>query len=113
MGVEYDVYHNEVYFLFYLICENFMELSNYYDNDVGELYTYVDIYVVDEFSYIGRGIDDHPTQQRSHNQTQTLNTTTRDKRMHSTSINNCNQRSTIDKTHTSDEIIRLLHFLRI
>jgi len=38
MGVEYDVYHNEVYLIFDLNCENFMELSNYYDNDV-------DIYV--------------------------------------------------------------------
>jgi len=48
MGIEY----NEVYFLFYLNCENFMELSNYYDNDVGELYMYLDIYVVGEFSYM-------------------------------------------------------------
>jgi len=52
MGVEYDVYHNEVYFLFYLNCENFMELSNYYDNDVGEQYMYVEIYVVGKFSYM-------------------------------------------------------------
>jgi len=50
MGVEYDVYHNETYFLSYLNCENFMKLLNYYDDDVGELYMYVCIYVVDEFS---------------------------------------------------------------
>jgi len=51
-GVEYDVYHNEVYFLFYLNCENFIKLLNYYDDDVGELYMYVCIYVVGEFSYM-------------------------------------------------------------
>jgi len=41
------------------------------------------------------------------------NTTTRDKGMRSTGINNCNQMSTIDKSHTSDEIIRLFHLPRI
>jgi len=51
MGVEYDVYHDEVYFLSYLNCENFMKLLDYYDDDVGELYMYVRIYVVGEFSY--------------------------------------------------------------
>ena len=38
MSVEYDVYYDEVYFLSYLNCENFMKLLNYYDDDVGELY---------------------------------------------------------------------------
>jgi len=61
----------------------------------------------------GQGVDDHPTQQQSYNQIQTLNTTNRDKRMSSTGINICNQRSTIDITRTSNEIIRLLHFLHI
>jgi len=51
MGVEYDVYHEEVYSLSYLNCENFMKLLDYYD-DVGELYMYVCIYVVGEFSYM-------------------------------------------------------------
>jgi len=52
MGVEYDVYHDEVHFLSYLNCENFMKLLNYYDGDVGELYMYVCVYVVGEFSYM-------------------------------------------------------------
>jgi len=51
MGVDNDVYHDEVYFLSYLNCQNFMKLLNYYD-DVGELYMYVCIYVVGEFSYM-------------------------------------------------------------
>jgi len=37
MGVEYDVYHNVVYFLLYLNCENYMKLLNYY-GDVGGVY---------------------------------------------------------------------------
>jgi len=51
MEVEYDVYHDEVYFLSYLNCGNFMKLLNYYDDDVGELYMYVCIYVVGESFY--------------------------------------------------------------
>ena len=44
MGVEYDVYHDVVYFLLYLNCENYMKLLNYYDDVMC-------IYVVGEFSY--------------------------------------------------------------
>jgi len=42
MGVEYDVYHNVVYFLLYLNCENYM-LLNYYGDVVGVYICYVPI----------------------------------------------------------------------
>jgi len=43
MGVEYDVYHNVVYFHLYLNCENYMKLLNYYGDVVGVYIYYVHI----------------------------------------------------------------------
>ena len=43
MGVEYDVYHNVVYLLLYLNCENYMKLLNYYDDVVGVYTCYMHI----------------------------------------------------------------------
>jgi len=43
MGVEYDVYHNVVYFLLYLNCENYTKLLNYYGDVVGVYICYVHI----------------------------------------------------------------------
>jgi len=43
MGVEYDVYHNVVYFLLYSNCENYMKSLNYYGYVVGVYICYVHI----------------------------------------------------------------------
>jgi len=43
MGVEYDVYHNVMYFLLYLNCKNYMKLLNYYGDVVGVYICYVHI----------------------------------------------------------------------
>jgi len=51
IGVEYDVYHDVVYFLFYSNCKNDMKLLNYYGDVVGVIYVMC-IYVVGEFSYL-------------------------------------------------------------
>jgi len=51
MGVEYDVYHDVVYFLLYLNCENYMKLLNYYGMLLVFIYI-MHIYVVGEFSYM-------------------------------------------------------------
>jgi len=41
MGVEYDIYHDVVYFLLYLNCENYMKLLNCYGDVVGVYIGYV------------------------------------------------------------------------
>jgi len=51
MGVEYDVYHDVVYFLLYLNCENDMKLLNYLVMLLVFIYVLC-IYVVGEFSYM-------------------------------------------------------------
>ena len=51
MGVEYDVYHDVVYFLLYLNCENDMRLLNYLVMLLVFIYVMC-IYVVGEFSYM-------------------------------------------------------------
>jgi len=43
MRVEYDVYHNAVYFLLYLNCEIYMKLLNFYGDVVGVYICYVHI----------------------------------------------------------------------
>jgi len=43
MGVEYDVYHNMMYFILYLNCEIYMKLLNFYDDVVGVYICYVHI----------------------------------------------------------------------
>jgi len=43
MGVGYDVYHDVVYFLLYLKCENDMKLLNYYGDVIGVYICYVHI----------------------------------------------------------------------
>jgi len=43
MGVEYDVYHDVVYFLLYLNCENDMKLLSYYGDVVGVYIYFVHI----------------------------------------------------------------------
>jgi len=43
MDVEYDVYHNVVYFLLYLNCENYTKLLNYYGDVVGVYICHVHI----------------------------------------------------------------------
>jgi len=52
MSVEYDVYHNMMYFLLIWIVRIYMKLLNYYGDEVGELYMYMCIYAVGEFSYM-------------------------------------------------------------
>jgi len=51
MGVEYDVYHDVVYFLLYLNCENDMKLLNYLVMLLVFIYVLC-IYVAGEFSYM-------------------------------------------------------------
>jgi len=43
MGVEYDVYHDVVYFLLYMNFEIDMKLLSYYGDDVGVYICYVHI----------------------------------------------------------------------
>jgi len=51
MGVEYDVYHDVVYFLLYLNCENDIKLLNCLVMLLVFIYVMC-IYVVGEFSYM-------------------------------------------------------------